>query len=171
MWSRPAMLGSIRKRASVWRGPVRSSSLSFVSSRGPTAALHPLGKNCRSDCAAGATRLLRSCPKKFLAQIHFLKFGRRRLAGRSEDCRRWRHCLNLRLTSRHNNLSLKVYECSLGNSSRLWILPSSFFFSDPSSPVLTALPDVAGIVMVFSRIVFAQLLLIRIFIVRHGTLL
>jgi hypothetical protein len=75
MWSRPAMLGSIRKRASVWRGPVRSSSLSFVSSRGPAAALHPLGQNCKSDCAAGATRLLRSCTKKFLAQIPFLEMG------------------------------------------------------------------------------------------------
>jgi hypothetical protein len=51
------------------------------------------------------------------------------------------------------------------------LVPVVFLFGPSFASFDCFAGHVAGIVMVFSRTVFARLLLIRIFIVRHGTLL
>jgi hypothetical protein len=80
MWSRPAMLGSIRKRASVWRGPVRSSFPLGVPQRHYTCSDKILKVTAlqalRDYCVAVI--------KSFLRKFHFWKWGRRKWA----DCRR-----------------------------------------------------------------------------------
>jgi hypothetical protein len=75
MWSRPAMLGSIRKRASASRG-----SCSFIVFKLRfLSALQAL----RDYCVAVL--------KRFLRKFHFWRWGRRKWAGRSEDYRRPAH--------------------------------------------------------------------------------
>jgi len=83
MWSRPAMLGSIRKRASVWRGPVRSSFPLGVPQRHYTCSnkiVKVTGLQALRDYCVAVI-------KSFLRKFHFWKWGRRKWAGRSEDCR------------------------------------------------------------------------------------